>query len=831
MNIKNYSKFKLFIFLLTLVFLAGTYSDYFQSIENKGYQLIARFINGAKSSPRALVLAIDTDSLQQFGDWPWSRARLSRLVSRLQKHNPRSITLAVDLSTPQLAKRPGPDFVSGADPQQKPLKRKILQAIYRLDVDQRLANVIGKAGNVIISAGYWSTQFDTEAPASLKNKTLRVKAASEGLAAWLQRLALRSPETKAVKIQPPLALFNAKARMTALMPLNPPSKESLYIPLVVRAKDQYFPHTVLASYLVSRGRSPAKTWVVPPNRIGGRRYGLSTGPAFRFYPLPVSAWKNRPPVKTLSVADFLNNKFKTRIRGRAVFIGLTAPALSRMIKTVDGTLLPQVSWQAYAAHGLLSGQSINVPYWFYGAQRALIVVFMIYLLLTPRPLHGRIGFLITMIIVAAALNLELIALLTQRLWLPMVFPSLFLLVTHALIGLSYRKSRMIEKAQLQTSSVRKELGAYYQSQSNLNKAFEHLKLCHNDGQLPKLLYNLGLDFERRRQFDKALEVYEHIHQHLGAFYKDSESRIAHLMKVTNHFPISGPSATATTQILSLTESGVEKPMLGRYQLVREIGRGAMGMVYLGRDPKIGREVAIKTLALSAEFEGKELEESEQRFLREAEAVGRLNHMNIVTIYDVGEDQGLAYIAMDYVEGVSLDHHIAKGALLKIRTIIEVCAQVADALAYAHKKKVIHRDVKPANIIYNANTKTVKVTDFGIASLTDDTKTRTGTILGSPSYMSPEQISGKKVAGTSDQFSLGVTMYQLLSGTLPFDGDSMANLMYQITNQPHKPIRKLRRGITPCISRVINKSLQKLPENRFADCSAMADALRRCLEQD
>ena len=116
-------------------------------------------------------------------------------------------------------------------------------------------------------------------------------------------------------------------------------------------------------------------------------------------------------------------------------------------------------------------------------------------------------------------------------------------------------------------------------------------------------------------------------------------------------------------------------------------------------------------------------------------------------------------------------------------------------------------------------------------MTDDTKTRTGTILGSPSYMSPEQISGKKVAGTSDQFSLGVTMYQLLSGTLPFDGDSMANLMYQITNQPHKPIRKLRRGITPCISRVINKSLQKLPENRFADCSAMADALRRCLEQD
>ncbi len=251
----------------------------------------------------------------------------------------------------------------------------------------------------------------------------------------------------------------------------------------------------------------------------------------------------------------------------------------------------------------------------------------------------------------------------------------------------------------------------------------------------------------------------------------------------------------------------------------------MGVVYLGRDPKISRVVAIKTMALAQEFEDDELEEVKERFFREAETAGRLNHPNIVTIYDAGEEHDLAYIAMEFLKGHDLARYCKPDNLLKMRSVLSIVARAAEGLDFAHQQNVVHRDIKPANIMYEPESDTIKITDFGIARITDSSKTKTGMVLGTPSYMSPEQLAGKKVDGRSDLFSLGVMLYQMLSGSLPFKADSMASLMFKITNDEAADVRTIRAEIPEALSVVINKALTKDADQRFQTGVEFANALK------
>jgi serine/threonine-protein kinase len=273
--------------------------------------------------------------------------------------------------------------------------------------------------------------------------------------------------------------------------------------------------------------------------------------------------------------------------------------------------------------------------------------------------------------------------------------------------------------------------------------------------------------------------------------------------------------------------GTEKPMLGRYQIEKELGKGAMGVVYFGRDPKIGRTVAIKTMALSQAFDADELEDVKQRFFREAETAGRLNHPNIVTIYDAGEEHDLAYIAMEYLKGKDLMPFTKSSNLLPLPKTLSIIERVAEALGYAHRHNVVHRDVKPANVMWDPGTDSVKVTDFGIARITDSSKTKTGMVLGTPSYMSPEQLAGKKIDGQSDLFSLGVTLYQLACGALPFQGETMTQLMFKIANEPPLDITSFNPAIPDCLVAIIAKALAKDAAQRFKSGEGMAQAIREC----
>ncbi|MEP6876224.1 MAG: serine/threonine-protein kinase [Burkholderiales bacterium] len=274
----------------------------------------------------------------------------------------------------------------------------------------------------------------------------------------------------------------------------------------------------------------------------------------------------------------------------------------------------------------------------------------------------------------------------------------------------------------------------------------------------------------------------------------------------------------------------DRASLGRYRLERQLGRGSMGTVYLGHDPQIGRPVAIKTMALSREFEGHELAEARARFFREAEMAGRLRHADIVAIFDASEEAGLAFIAMEYVKGHDLLRHTLPGRLLPVSVVLETMARVALALAYAHTQGVVHRDVKPANVMIEPDSGAIKVTDFGIASITNACRTRTGLVLGTPSFMSPEQMAGRRVDGRTDLYSLGVMMFQLLTGALPHASESMAQLMNQIANDTAPDVRTLRPELPEALANVVALALEKRAEVRYADGGQLAADLREVAAQ-
>lgn len=287
-----------------------------------------------------------------------------------------------------------------------------------------------------------------------------------------------------------------------------------------------------------------------------------------------------------------------------------------------------------------------------------------------------------------------------------------------------------------------------------------------------------------------------------------------------------PAAPAPVAASSgLPMADLQRTSLGRYRIDRAIGRGSMGAVFLGLDPLLGRQVAIKTMALGQEFAGAELVEAKQRFFREAETAGRLQHRDIVTIYDVGEEQDLAYIAMEFLKGHDLQRHTVGAQLLPASVVLRIGARVADALGYAHSQGVIHRDVKPANVMLHLPSGAVKVTDFGIARVTDASRTRTGMVLGTPSFMSPEHLAGQRVDGRTDLYSLGVMLFQLLTGQLPFQADSMARLMFRIANDDAPDVRSLRPDLPEALARVLARALSKSPAARQSDGAQMAAELR------
>jgi serine/threonine-protein kinase len=424
-------------------------------------------------------------------------------------------------------------------------------------------------------------------------------------------------------------------------------------------------------------------------------------------------------------------------------------------------------------------------------------------------------------LVVGMLAAEVAALVSFNLWLKLVFPASLLTACFAAQWL-FRillQHPAAKPAATSTKPSDRMMALALQGQGQLDMAFERFQRTAMNATVANDLYCLAMEYERQHRLGEAVGVFQYIAKFEPDF-KDVKTRLSTAVDAAEPTQ-STASATAPKTTASGQPIPAQASFFGRYRIEKTIGKGAMGMVYLGTDPKIGRQVALKTMALSQEFEGLELADARERFFREAKAAGRLQHPGIVTIFDVGEQGNLAFIAMEYITGQDLQAFSRPGSLMPVPQVASIVARVAQALAYAQRQQVIHRDIKPGNVMYDVNTDTVKVTDFGIARITDGNKTRTGMVLGSPSYMAPEQLAGLTLDGRSDLYALGAMFFQLLTGTLPFKANNLTDLMAKIAHEPAPDVRQFRSELSEDLARIVARLMEKLPKNRYQDGETLA----------
>lgn len=520
------------------------------------------------------------------------------------------------------------------------------------------------------------------------------------------------------------------------------------------------------------------------------------------------------------------------------FVGDALPMLSyvdRMLFSILGDASGSAQGLSFVLipHDSL-GEAIDVrglaePLWSMAAIRGSLMAAAIFLILAVPRLGGAVALLVVMLLAGALVVLQSALMFYQNAWLPLGEVVTLLVAGYLVMLFWLQPQRTIVSLTSNVQEARTRLSKLLLRQGQADDALEVLADCPDDDQTLELQYDIAIAQERKRQYDKACATFRQIVSSRRN-YRDAARRLAALESLASESSRVSGSGFDSTRTLVLPEQSVSRPTLGRYEIEREIGRGAMGVVYLGKDPKISRTVAIKTLSYQA-FDPSELSDLKSRFFREAEAAGRLSHPAIVTVYDVGEEADLAFIAMDYAHGRPLSDFGKPDRLLPLNTVLMIMARAADALGYAHGQRIIHRDIKPGNIMYNPDNGDIKITDFGIAKISDDSRTKTGSVMGSPLYMSPEQLKGQKVTGASDTYSLGVTLYKLVSGQTPYQGDTLAALTYQILNKRPRSVREFNKELPNGVVRLINKAIQREPEKRFANAATMAEALRRQAARD
>lgn len=823
---------------IMLLCMIATITDLNRDIELAGYDLGVRFSSTKSTNQDVVIIKIDEASLQAKGGWPWPRDILAEATRKLAAARPAVIGYVLPLDREQSAH--GLEYIKGLQSlaaqgtgsNYGSMKRLLRKAEVKMDTDQVFASSLKRAGRVVLAIPFIDKQKSIEPVLGLaehvqRYRLLGVSGIRKEKSTW-KNWFIPAPLLSTEKVYPPIKKLVRQAGGAGTLYLGVDKSHIRTEPLVIKYGQDYVPSFVLMMATRNRALSTRSIKVdLKKHQVTIDQEQIKVDNKLRIYPKFYRGNKNQSAFPEYSVLDVLNGKVgRNELRNKTILIGVTAPQHALPQLTPIGEVMAPVRVIAHKVSSLLNDELYEIPNWILAVQLIMLLVIGLYLMfLLPRFRIGT-GMAVSGFLVIAILNIHFISMVAQSIWLPMMTPLLALIVGHVVLAAKKFVDSHLSVIKLELSQANQLLGQSFHSQGNLDQAMEKYRSCIVNTELLEQMYNLGLDYERKRQFNKAVPVFEAIQGHSHNF-RDVKERLARNSEVSNAIVLGGSNASSANGTLVVSQTGMEKPMLGRYQVDKEIGRGAMGMVYLGHDPKIGRTVAIKTLMLSQEFEGEKLVEVKDRFFREAETAGRLNHPNIVTIYDVGEDQDMSYIAMDFLKGIDLLGYSKKDALLPAEEVIDVIIKVADALDYAHGQKVVHRDIKPANIIYDKDTGVLKVTDFGVACLTDTSKTKTGTILGSPSYMSPEQLAGKRVDGRSDLFSLGITMYQLLTGELPFVGESLASLMYKIANEKHPDIRMFNPELPACVAKIINKSLHKDIDRRFQSGSQMVGALQRC----
>ncbi len=825
--------------VVSLVLLAAGGTQLIESLERFAYDWGVR-ASTRTPSDKISVIAIDKRSIDNIGRWPWSREIHAKMIESLANAKAKVIGYTVFFSEPQLDA--GLVYVNKlleiygklvpptADPNVAPrsVSPEVMQigatlheAESALNIDRKLAESFAKAGNVVLpmlfTFGEPRGKPDKPLPEFVRKNALSIQAGSGDLPLF----------TSAVEVPIVDSLGEVAAAVGHLNSVPDVDGAIRTEALAITYYDEYYPS--LAAIMVARSLNlTAKDIKIRPGealQIGNFR--VSADPTMQMFTYFYKDRDGRPAIQEDSFYDVASGKIPLeKYRDKIVLIGPTAAGVGSVFVTPVSPSMSAVELQAHTVSSLLQGHFFVAPTWGWIVERLVYLAIAVYLIaLLPRFSAG-LGAGVSAAIAALLLATHFVLMTGQGMWLQFMLPLTLLVVGHVLLVTKrfVVTERGKEVSDAQSAANARMLGLAFQGQGQLDMAFDYFRKVPLDDTVMDNLYNLALDFERKRQFNKAEAAFRYMAGYDPKF-RDLEARLSRAKQMSETVILGAQTHSGGTLALG---SGAEKPMLGRYQVEKELGKGAMGVVYLGKDPKIGRVVAIKTMALAQEFEADELAEVKERFFREAETAGRLSHPHIVTIHDAGEEHDLCYIAMEFLKGKDLVPFTKQGNTLPTEKVVSIVARVAEALGYAHRHNVVHRDVKPANVMYEPENDIVKVTDFGIARITDSSKTKTGMVLGTPSYMSPEQLQGRKIDGRSDLFSLAVSLYQLVCGKLPFEGESMAQLMYRIANEHAPDILKCNPSLPPALVTFLDRAMSKDAGERYQTGEEFAGALRACV---
>ncbi len=852
--------------LISVLFLLSLLTQWPAPLEQ---QLYATNMRALPTTPHQeiVLVTLDDESLAARGDLPWPRNDYAQLLQAVQSADLIGLVLPLDHSSPNTGLSELQAALNQFAPQQplftapaasqaiqaaltqaiadtnstktrqaltaileqyqqsvlnqqfasalRQLQQQLLALHDQLSGDQALISAVRQVRYVVTAMPALLTE---QLPATLPSLSPDVLAQAVRPISEHFNTYLASAQPPLIgQLHPPFTALQHQSRRLAVLPVNP--DDVARIPLITRYQNYYLPTLPLVL---------AHEWLAPEQpqievRLGqGVRfseYRINTDPALHLYSrfYPSESWQ------TVSAVDVLSGRITTDFFiGKLVLIGITATTYQNAQMTPFG-LQANLVVTASAVSSLIQQDFLVSPDWAWLAQVTVLCVLLAYVIVLLPRLRWPWALIATALLFVAGIGLESI-LFSQNITIPLLGLLLLLPVTY--ISLQLRRAVMAyQDAFLRHPDAvegNRLLALAFQGQGQLDLAFEKFRLCPPDEMIMGQLYNLALDYEQQREYRRAAAVYRYMMQY-NPTYRDLERRLERASQLRR------PAGLRSNNALSkwVLDNGNDKPTLGRYQVERELGKGAMGTVFLGHDPKLDRLVAIKTLALGQEFEAKQLQEATTRFFREAEAAGRLKHPAIISIYDAGEEDELAYLCMEFFKGSNLIPYTQPDNLLPLAQLIPLVQMVADALDYAHSQGVVHRDIKPANILYNPASGQVKITDFGIARITDTHSTRTGVILGTPSYMSPEQLAGKCLDGRTDLFSLGIMFYQLLTGQLPFQADTMTALMYRITNDAPPALAQYRPELSVSLVAIVEQLLAKDPTQRFQTGKDLAAALSQC----